>query len=239
MYTVGNTVWNKTSGVVYAIHDVIDPTLSKSVPIDYTPFVYMTVRQNEKVLGDVIIRLYDIDLPKTTSNFRSLCKTKRYVDVPFHRAIKGFMVQGGDITNLDGTGGESIYGKEFEDEVFLYNNAYATISMANGGPNTNNSQFFINTCVSGNHHLDNKHVVFGKVVHGMDVIEYIGNNPDNPHPCVIEDCGEIWMEDDEDDDNGGGGGGGGTATTTYGVASGTIDDTRKSVYSDYLSSISK
>lgn len=207
---VRDGVWKNASGVsgyiTDAFHDATekenDRRKENSTPSDYTPYVYLTISHNQTVIGDIIIRLYDIDLPKTTTNFRKICTSKKYNGTPFHRIIKGFMIQGGDNTNQDGTGGTSIYGSDFEDEGFLYKNTYGSISMANGGPNTNGSQFFVNTCKPGNHHLDSKHVVFGEVVHGIDIVAYIestgkseSESDTQENPPQITDSGEIWMED--------------------------------------------
>lgn len=121
--------------------------------------------------GRILISLNNKVTPKTSKNFSVLCEKKAYVNSPFHRVIKDFMIQGGDFTNYDGTGGISIYGNTFRDENFHLKNVRGTISMANSGPNTNGSQFFIST--KDNDFLDDKHVVFGKVIKGMDLVDYM------------------------------------------------------------------
>jgi cyclophilin family peptidyl-prolyl cis-trans isomerase len=121
--------------------------------------------------GRILISLNNKVTPKTAKNFSVLCEKKAYVNSPFHRVINNFMIQGGDFTNYDGTGGISIYGNTFKDENFDLKNVRGTISMANSGPNTNGSQFFIST--NDNNFLDGKHVVFGKVIKGMDLVDYI------------------------------------------------------------------
>ncbi|KAJ8498214.1 hypothetical protein OPV22_008766 [Ensete ventricosum] len=123
-------------------------------------------------LGDIHLRLYPEECPKTVENFTTHCKNGYYDNLIFHRVIKGFMVQTGDPLG-DGTGGQSIWGREFEDEFHksLRHDRPFTLSMANAGPNTNGSQFFITTVATP--WLDNKHTVFGRVVKGMDVVQGI------------------------------------------------------------------
>ncbi|KAJ6798467.1 putative peptidyl-prolyl cis-trans isomerase CYP71 [Iris pallida] len=123
-------------------------------------------------LGDIHTKLYPEECPKTVENFTTHCKNGYYDNLIFHRVIKGFMIQTGDPLG-DGTGGQSIWGREFEDEFHksLRHDRPFTLSMANAGPNTNGSQFFITTVATP--WLDNKHTVFGRVVKGMDVVQGI------------------------------------------------------------------
>ncbi|KAJ0972686.1 hypothetical protein J5N97_020645 [Dioscorea zingiberensis] len=123
-------------------------------------------------LGDIHMRLYPEECPKTVENFTTHCKNGYYDNLIFHRVIKGFMIQTGDPLG-DGTGGQSIWGREFEDEFHksLRHDRPFTLSMANAGPGTNGSQFFITTVATP--WLDNKHTVFGRVVKGMDVVQAI------------------------------------------------------------------
>lgn len=123
-------------------------------------------------MGDIHMRLYPEECPKTVENFTTHCRNGYYDNLIFHRVIKGFMIQTGDPLG-DGTGGQSIWGREFEDEFHksLRHDRPFTLSMANAGPNTNGSQFFITTVATP--WLDNKHTVFGRVVKGMDVVQAI------------------------------------------------------------------
>lgn len=152
--------------------------------------------------GRVVFQLFDDVVPKTCRNFRYFCSgTPSYEGSPFHRVIKDFMIQGGDITNGDGTGGFSMYGPKFADENFeLKHNQPGLLSMANSGPNTNGSQFFVTTKPA--EWLDGKHVVFGIVLSGYEIINKIENletdaNNNKPHlDVIIKKCGFIKPSSD-------------------------------------------
>merc|ERR1712151_496974 len=170
------------------------------------PHVFFDIVQGNKKLGRIVMQLYMDVTPKTAGNFKAICTGDNddkltYKNSIFHRVIKDFMIQGGDITNADGTGGKSIYGEKFADENFqIKHNKGGLLSMANSGVNTNGSQFFITSKETP--HLDGKHVVFGEVVEGMDIIrlvEDVGKNEsDKPkEDIIIEVCGEIeWKNSD-------------------------------------------
>ena len=165
------------------------------------PRCYLDVAVDGKPLGRVVVELRTDVVPRTCENFRCLCTGERgpgmsYAGSPFHRVIRGFMVQGDDITKHDGTGGRSIYGQRFDDEGFeLRHDRAGVLSMANAGPNTNGSQFFITTAPAP--HLDGKHVVFGSVVQGMDVVRLVESqlvDPKTNRPfasVLITRCGQL------------------------------------------------
>jgi peptidylprolyl isomerase len=185
-----------TAGDGYKPHYAVNPK---------NPRVYFDITIGDKPAGRIEMELFADTCPKTAENFLQLCvgtksksgKMLHYKGSPFHRVIPDFMCQGGDFTAGNGTGGESIYGGKFDDETFEGKAGKhfgpGTLSMANAGKNTNGSQFFI--CTAATPHLDGKHVVFGQVVKGYDVIKKIeaagSRSGRTSSKVVISDCGKV------------------------------------------------
>lgn len=174
------------------------------------PKVYFDMEIGDKKAGRIVMELFASSVPKTAENFRALCTGEKGIGLAtgkklhfkgssFHRVIPGFMCQGGDFQRGNGTGGESIYGNKFDDEwgvegdTFITHSVPGMLSMANSGRNTNGSQFFLTTAATP--WLDCKHVVFGQVVQGMDVvkaIEAVGSSSGTTSKkVVVADCGEL------------------------------------------------
>ncbi|KAF5350805.1 hypothetical protein D9758_010361 [Tetrapyrgos nigripes] len=159
--------------------------------------VFFDIKIGGNDAGRIVFKLYDDVVPKTAKNFRELATGQHgygYKGSKFHRVIPSFMLQGGDFTKGNGTGGKSIYGEKFEDENFqLKHTKPGLLSMANAGKNTNGSQFFITTVVTS--WLDGAHVVFGEVIQGMDVVKLVekegSSSGKTSKDIVIADSGTL------------------------------------------------
>ncbi|CAK0786398.1 hypothetical protein CVIRNUC_009611 [Coccomyxa viridis] len=168
------------------------------------PVVFFDITAGGQPVGRIEMTLRSDVVPRTAENFRALCtgekgmgrmgKPLSFKGSSFHRVIPDFMCQGGDFTAGNGTGGESIYGAKFQDENFqLKHSGPGILSMANAGPNTNGSQFFL--CTVKTAWLDGKHVVFGSVTKGMDIVKkvesYGSQSGKTSKPIVVADCGQL------------------------------------------------
>ncbi len=181
-----------------------DMASTKHSTAKITSQVYFDIAIGDEDAGRIVMGLYGDDVPKTVENFRCLCtgekgmgklgKPLHYKGSLFHRVIPRFMLQGGDFTKGNGSGGESIYGEKFNDEAFRFKHEEpGLLSMANSGPNTNGSQFFITTVPTP--HLDGKHVIFGRVLEGMDIVKKIerrgSESGETQGFIIVRDCGEL------------------------------------------------
>mmetsp|Transcript_1117 Transcript_1117/g.2310 ORF Transcript_1117/g.2310 Transcript_1117/m.2310 type:complete len:200 (+) Transcript_1117:23-622(+) len=194
---------SKPPVVEIGVDNVVPPSWAAQRP-EGNPTVFFDMSADGKPLGRIEMSLAADVAPRTVENFRALCtgekgkggsgKPLHYKGSVFHRVIPNFMCQGGDFTRFNGTGGESIYGAKFADEDFsLKHTGPGILSMANAGPNTNGSQFFI--CTTSTPHLDGKHCVFGYVTRGMNIVRaieaYGSQSGATSAKIAIDDCGQL------------------------------------------------
>ena len=186
----------KSTDALISMSDVPAQDLS-NIDVDYQ---YADPKDGDEIAvihtnyGDISMKFFPEAAPKAVASFKALAEAGRYDDTIFHRVINNFMIQGGDYTNFNGTGGESAFGEEFELEISDYlHNTEGAVAMANRGPGTNGSQFYINQV--DNNYLDGNYTVFGQVYDGMDVVETIAhvdtNASDRPLNDVIIESVEI------------------------------------------------
>ena len=197
---------NKNTNKEFLINQDNRVKHANDIPLEDIKYVSFLISKRNGMttskIGTLLFEIFTTQLPRTSRNFLAISKSNYYNDVPFHRVIKDFMIQGGDIINGDGTGSYNIYDSDrpFEDEAFLYNHTHSgLLSMANSGKDTNGCQFFITLAPCP--HLDNKHVVFGRLVdqESYQVLNEIGNaetdNNDRPlNEYVIENT-ELHTKD--------------------------------------------